>query len=123
MHVNIRTFYRIILTGLALSAVGLLLDVDHWYAVVRGWPNGQWLHHTLASTPSLLILLSLLWGLVITSLTLGWDNLETRALLLIKKDIEMGLPMFKQSSSNPENNTLLDILLDQQTQDVILTEE
>ena len=107
MHVNLRTFYRIILTGIVLSAVGLLLDVDHWYAVVRGWPNGQWLHHTLASTPSLLILLSLLWGLVITSLTLGWDNLETRALLLIKKDIEMGPPMYNQSANNPENNTLL----------------
>ena len=83
MHVNIRTFCRIILTSLSLGAVGLLLDLDHWYAIVMGWPDGRWLHHTLASTPSILILLSLLWGLVITALTLGWNHLETKALIML----------------------------------------
>lgn len=54
----------------------MLLDADHWYAVVMGWSNGRWLHYSLASTPAVLVLLSLLWGLVATALTVGWGYLE-----------------------------------------------
>lgn len=50
------------------------------------------------------------------------DIVGARA-LLIKKDIEMGLPIYKQSSSNPGNNIPLELLLDQQTQDIISTEK
>jgi hypothetical protein len=76
MHVRCRALYHIILTGLAISAPGVLLDADHWYAVVVGWENSRWLHYSLASTPAVLVLLSLLWGLVATAFTLGWVVLE-----------------------------------------------
>ena len=110
MHVNIRTFCRIILTSLTLSAVGLILDVDHWYATIKGWPETQWLHHTLASTPSLLVLLSLLWGSVITALTLGWDHLETKALYMLSQDMKLEIALIHQR----EDEVPIELLLDQQ---------
>lgn len=110
MHVNVRTFCRIILTSLSLGAVGLLLDLDHWYAIVMGWPDGRWLHHTLASTPSLLILLSLLWGLAITALTLGWNHLETKALYMLSQEMKLEIGLTHQR----EDETPIELLLDQQ---------
>ena len=76
MHVRCRALCRLILTGLAISAPGVLLDADHWYAHVNGWSNGRWLHYSLASAPAVLVLLSLLWGLVATAFTLGWSAVE-----------------------------------------------
>jgi len=76
MHVRRRALYRLVLTGLAISAPGVLLDADHWYAVVMGWENHRWLHYSLASTPIVLVSLSLLWGLVATAFTLGWNAVE-----------------------------------------------
>ncbi len=119
MHVNLRTFCRIVLTSLTLSAAGLLLDVDHWYATLKGWPDARWLHHTLASTPSLLILLSLLWGLVITALTLGWNHLETKALYMISQEMKLELAFTNQM----EDETPLDLLLDQQMSGIELENE
>ncbi len=110
MHVNIRTFCRVILTSLALSAIGLFLDVDHAYATLKGWPDTRWLHHTLASTPSLLILLSLFWGLVVTSLTLGWGHLETKAIYMIGQEMRFELALTRQREDEEE----LDLLLDKQ---------
>ena len=110
MHVNIRTFCRIILTSLALSAIGVLLDLDHWYAIVMGWPDGRWLHHTLASTPSLLILLSLIWGLVTASLTLGWNHLETKALYMLAQEMKLETTLTPQI----EDEIPIELLLDQQ---------
>ena len=118
MHVNIRTFCRIILTSLSLGAVGLLLDLDHWYAILMGWPDGRWLHHTLASTPSLLILLSLLWGLVITSLTLGWHHLEHQALAMIQKDMKEKLPQLELQNRQTEDDIPIELLIDIQNQEV-----
>ncbi len=110
MHVNIRTFCRVVLTSLALSAIGLFLDVDHAYATLKGWPDTRWLHHTLASTPSLLILLSLFWGLVVTSLTLGWGHLETKAIYMIGQEMRLEMALTRQREDEEE----LDLLLDQQ---------
>ena len=73
----------------------MLIDIDHWYAHVKGWPDGRWLHHTLASTPSLIVLLALFWGLVTTALTLGWNNLTPdsteKALFLLETAREQEL--------------------------------
>lgn len=110
MHVNIRTFCRIVLTSLTLGAVGLILDVDHWYATIKGWPDTRWIHHTLASTPSLLVLLSLLWGLVITALTLGWDHLETKALYMLSQEMKLEIALTNQIN----DEIPIDLLLDQQ---------
>ena len=110
MHVNIRTFCRVIFTSLTLSAIGILLDVDHAYATIMGWPDGRWLHHTLASTPSLLILLSFLWGLVVTALMFGWGHLETKALYMVSQEIERELALAHQR----EDEEQLDLLLDYQ---------
>lgn len=110
MHVNIRTFCRIVLTSLSLSAIGLLLDIDHAYATLKGWPNTRWLHHTLASTPSLLILLSLLWGLTITAFTFGWGHLETKALIMLSQEMRLELSLTHQR----EDEAPLDLLMDQQ---------
>jgi len=55
----------------------VLLDADHWYAVVMVWSNGRWLHYSLVSAPLVLVSLSLLWGLVATAPTVGWGNIET----------------------------------------------
>jgi hypothetical protein len=76
MHVRCRALYRVVLIGLAISAPGVLLDADHWYCVVKGLGNARWLHYSLASTPAVLVLLSLLWGLVATAFTVGWVNIE-----------------------------------------------
>lgn len=76
MHVRCRTLYRLVLTGLAISAPGVLLDIDHWYAVIQSLDNARWLHYSLASTPAVLVLLSLLWGLVATAFTVGWSAIE-----------------------------------------------
>jgi hypothetical protein len=123
MHVNIRTFCRIVLTSLTLSAIGLLLDLDHWYATVMGWPDGRWLHHTLASTPSLLILLSLIWGLVTASLTLGWNHLETKALAMIQKDMKEKLPQLELTHRQIEDDIPIELLIDTQNQEIIINEE
>jgi len=81
MHVRCRALCRIVLTGLAVSAPGVLLDADHWYAVVMGWTNNRWLHYSLASTPAVLVLLSFLWSLVATALTVGWGAVEPALLI------------------------------------------
>ena len=120
MHVNVRTFCRIILTSLSLGAVGLLLDLDHWYAIVMGWPDGRWLHHTLASTPSILILLSLLWGLVITALTLGWNHLEHQALAMIQKDMKVKLLQLELKHRQTEDDIPIELLIDIQNQEMIV---
>ncbi len=113
MHVNIRTFCRIIFTSLTLCAIGLLLDIDHAYATLKGWPNTRWLHHTLASNPSLLILLSLLWGLIITAFTFGWGHLESKALYIVSQEIKLELGLTHQMEDEIE----LELLLDQQIGD------
>jgi len=71
MRVRCRALCRLVLTGLAVSAPGVLLDADHWYSVVMGWDNGRWLHYSLASAPAVLVLLSLLWGFVATAFMVG----------------------------------------------------
>lgn len=76
MHVRCRALCRLVLTGLAISAPGVLLDADHWYSVVKGWENARWLHYSIASAPAVLVLLSLIWGLVATAFTLGWGAVE-----------------------------------------------
>lgn len=123
MHVNIRTFCRVVLTSLALSSIGLLLDLDHWYAIIMGWPDGRWLHHTLASTPTLLILLSLLWGLVTASLTLGWNHLEHQALAMIQKDMKEKLPKLELKHRQTEDDIPTELLIDTQNQEIIINEE
>ena len=100
MHVNRRTFCHIVLTSLVLSAIGLLLDVDHAYYVNMGWPEGRWLHYTLASTPSLLILLSVFWGLIISSLALGWDHLENKALFLLSQEMKLEINRINQTTDD-----------------------
>ncbi len=110
MHVNIRTFCRIIFTSLSLSAIGLLLDVDHAFATILGWSDNRWLHQSLASTPSLLILLSLLWGLVVTAFTLGWGHLETKAIYMIGQEMRLEMALTRLREDEEE----LDLLLDQQ---------
>jgi len=75
-----------------------------------GWPDGRWLHHTLASTPSLLILLSLLWGLAITALTLGWNHLETKALIMLSQEMKLETGLMNQR----EDKAPFELLLDQQ---------
>ena len=76
MHVRCRALCRLVLTGLAIGAPGVLLDVDHWYCVVKGLGDARWLHYSLASAPAVLVLLSVLWGLVATAFTVGWGALE-----------------------------------------------
>jgi hypothetical protein len=76
MHVRCRALCRLVLTGLAISSPGVLLDVDHWYCVVKGLGDVRWLHCSLASAPAVLVLLSVLWGLVATAFTIGWGSLE-----------------------------------------------
>jgi hypothetical protein len=76
MHVRCRALCRLVLTRLAVSAPGVLLDADHWYSVVKGWENARWLHYSLVSAPAVLVLLSILWGLVATAFTLGWGAVE-----------------------------------------------
>ena len=122
MHVNIRTFCRIVLTSLTLSAIGLLLDIDHWYAIVMGWPDGRWIHHTLASTPSLLVLLSLIWGLVTASLTLGWNHLEHQALAMIQKDMKEKLPQLEYTHRQTEDDIPIELLIDTQNQEITINE-
>jgi hypothetical protein len=80
MQINPRELLRLTTTALTIAAPGVLIDADHWYAVVMGWPNGRWLHYTLASTPLVLILLSALWGFVATALTVGWATPKPAAL-------------------------------------------
>ena len=67
-----RTFYRIIFCSLILGSVGVLLDVDHWYALQVGW-DPRWFHYTLASSPVVYLLLSLICGAVILAFALRWD--------------------------------------------------
>jgi len=88
-----------------------------------GWPDGRWLHHTLASTPSLLILLSLLWGLAITALTLGWHHLEHQALAMIQKDMKEKLPQLISQNRQTEDDTPIELLIDLQNQDIIINEK
>ncbi len=75
-----------------------------------GWPDHRWLHHTLASTPSLLILLSLLWGLVVTAFTLGWGHLETKAIYMIGQEMKLEMALTRQREDEEE----LDLRLSQQ---------
>jgi len=110
MHVNIRTFYRIVFSSLVLSAIGLILDLDHWYATVKGWPDTRWLHYTLASTPSLLILLSVIWGLITAAFTLGWDHLESKAIFLISQEMKLEI----SRTHTTEDQIPVELLLDQQ---------
>jgi hypothetical protein len=117
MHVNIRTFSRVILSSLILSAIGLLLDLDHWYATVKGWPETQWFHHTLASTPSLLILLSIFWGLIVGSLALGWDHLESKAIFLISQEMKLEIARTRA------DELPLELLLDQEMHRPEVTQE
>lgn len=75
MHVRCRTLYRIVLIGLVISAPGILLDADHWWANLIGLENYRWLHYSIASTPAVFILLCLLWSLVATAFTVGWVDI------------------------------------------------
>jgi hypothetical protein len=75
MHVRCRTLYRIVLIGLVISAPGVLLDADHWWANLIGLDDHRWLHYSIASTPAVFVLLCLLWGLVATAFTVGWVDI------------------------------------------------
>ena len=119
MHVNLRTFCSIVLTSLTLSAVGLLLDLDHWYATVKGWPETQWLHHTLASTSSLLVLLSVFWGLIVAAFALGWDHLENKALFLLSQEMKLEINRINQTT----DDLPVELLLDQEIQGTEIEQE
>lgn len=75
MHVRCRALYRIVLIGLVISAPGILLDADHWWANLIGLEEHRWLHYSLASTPAVFILLCLLWSLIATAFTVGWIDI------------------------------------------------
>jgi hypothetical protein len=75
MHVRCRALYRIVLIGLVISAPGILLDADHWWANLIGLEDHRWLHYSIASTPAVFILLCLLWSLVATAFTVGWIDI------------------------------------------------
>lgn len=75
MYVRCRTLYRIVLIGLVISAPGILLDADHWWANIIGLENTRWLHYSIASTPAVFVLLCVLWSLVATAFTVGWIDI------------------------------------------------
>jgi ABC-type arginine transport system permease subunit len=74
-------------------------------------------------TPSLLILLSLIWGLVTASLTLGWNHLEHQALAIIQKDMKKKLPQLELTHRQTEDDIPIELLIDTQNQEIIINEE
>jgi hypothetical protein len=67
--------------------------------------------------------LSLIWGLVTTSLTLGWNHLETKALAMIQKDMKEKLPQLELTHRQTEDDTPIELLIDTQNQEIIINEE
>ena len=75
MHVRCRALYRIVLIGLVISAPGILLDADHWWASLIGLEEHRWLHYSIASTPAVFVLLCFFWSLIATAFTVGWIDM------------------------------------------------
>jgi len=67
-----RTLCGFIFCSLVLCGAGVLIDLDHWYAHVEGTVDGRWLHYTLASSPVVLLLLCVFWGIITTAFALRW---------------------------------------------------
>ena len=71
-----RTFCGFIFSSLVLCGAGILIDLDHWYAQIEGTVDGRWLHYTLATSPMVLLLLSIFWGIITTAFALRWNIIE-----------------------------------------------
>jgi hypothetical protein len=74
---------------------------------------------TLASTPSLLVLLSVFWGLSVAALALGWGHLEEKALFLISQEMKLEINRINQT----EDELPIELLLDQQVHSIETVQE
>lgn len=109
MHVHCRALYRIVLIGLVISAPGILLDVDHWWANLIGLEDHRWLHYSIASTPAVFVLLCLLWSLVATAFTVGWIDIVQPMMPehMTSQDLS---PLYNEAETG-ETSTLIDSAL------------
>jgi len=84
-----RTLCNLGLLGFAVGLVGVLPDLDHWYALVRGWPNTRFAHN-----PLVFVAYALLWSLGILTLSLRWgivDDLSSPEFPLYVRSVFLGI--------------------------------
>jgi hypothetical protein len=110
MHVSCRALYHIVLIGLVISAPGILLDADHWWASLVKLDDHRWLHYSIASTPAVFVLLCLLWSLVATAFTVGWIDM-VQPTMPEHKTPQMLSPLMYNVAETREISTLIDSAL------------
>jgi len=64
VYVDRRTFFDIVIIGFVLGAIGVLPDLDHWFAVTMGWAKLRFAH-----SPLVFLAYAFIWGLAIIAFT------------------------------------------------------
>jgi len=82
VYVDRRTLCDIIVIGFVLGAIGVLPDVDHWYALIMGWAKARFTH-----SPLVFLAYAFVWGLAVLAFTARWTLVGK----LLQQPLEIGV--------------------------------